>query len=261
MAVSVCSARARHAAQAVASPCGGYGGGYGYGGYSTAYTASVAGYGYGGGCGGCGSYEQLPELSPQYYHVNQGPTYTGPGNFAPVPTYRENAPYGYGYGSGYGYGGGGYYGGAAVSYAPRPYYRPWRARVGYGYGVRSGYRYGGYGVGRGYGIGRGYGVGIGRGYGARYGMGYAVRSTAMALAAATAGGMRGFGVGVGRGYRARECAASDCVPTMSVVKMTGRRGACRIAHSASGSTFDAVSPSGRAGWRRYRAPAPRRWRR
>jgi hypothetical protein len=73
--------------------CGGYGGGYGYGGYSTAYTASVAGYGYGGGCGGCASVEQLPELSPQYYHVNQGPTYTGPGNFAPVPTYRENAQF------------------------------------------------------------------------------------------------------------------------------------------------------------------------
>src|SRR3954454_24972788 len=114
------------------SPCGGYGGGYGYGGYSTAWSAGVAGYGYGGGCGGCGSYEQLPELSPQYYHVNQGPTYTGPGNFAPVPTYRENAQYGWGYGGGYdggyGYGGGGYYGGAAVGVG-RPYYRPWRARV------------------------------------------------------------------------------------------------------------------------------------
>ena len=152
----VCSARARHAARPVVSPCGGYGAGYGYGGYSTAYTASVAGYGhgYGGGCGGCGSVEALPELSPQYYHVNQGPTYTGPGNYAPMPTYRENAQYGWGYGGnnggGYGYGGGGYYGGAAVGYG-RPYYRPWRARVGYGYGVRSGYRYGGYGVGRGYG--------------------------------------------------------------------------------------------------------------
>jgi hypothetical protein len=28
---------------------------------------------------------------PQYYYVNQGPTYTGPGNFAPYPTYRESA--------------------------------------------------------------------------------------------------------------------------------------------------------------------------
>jgi hypothetical protein len=175
------------------SSCGGYGGGYGYGGYSTAYTASVAGYGYGGGCGGCGSVEALPELSPQYYHVNQGPTYTGPGNFAPVPTYRENAQYGWG-GGGYGggYGGGGYYGGAAVSYAPRPYYRPWR--VGYGYGVRSGYRYGGYGVGRGYGIGRGYGVGLGRGYGVRHGMGYGGHRYGVA---------RGYGVGRGYGHGMR----------------------------------------------------------
>src|SRR5882757_9681753 len=86
------------------SSCGGYGGGYGYGGYGTAYTASVAGYGYGGGygygygggCGGCASVEQLPELSPQYYHVNQGPAYSGPGNYAPMPTYRENAQYGWG---------------------------------------------------------------------------------------------------------------------------------------------------------------------
>jgi hypothetical protein len=166
------------------SSCGGYGGGYGYGGYSTAYSASVAGYGYGGGCGGCGSVEQLPELSPQYYHVNQGPTYTGPGNYAPMPTYRENAQYGWGYGGGYGYGG------AAVSYAPRPYYRPWRARVGYGYGVRSGYRYGGYGVGR------GYGVGIGRGYGARTGMGYGGHRYGVARA----GGMRGYGHVGGRRY-------------------------------------------------------------
>jgi hypothetical protein len=169
--------------------CGGYGGGYGYGGYSTAYSANVAGYGYGGGCGGCGSVEQLPELSPQYYHVNQGPAYTGPGNYAPMPTYRENAQYGWGDGGGYGYGGGGYYGGAAIGYG-RPYARPWRG-VGYGYGVRSGYRYGGYGVGR------GYGVGIGRGYGARYGMGY---GGGHRYGVARAGGMRGYGHVGGRRY-------------------------------------------------------------
>ena len=29
--------------------------------------------------------------SPQYYWVNQGPTYTGPGAFAPVPVYQERA--------------------------------------------------------------------------------------------------------------------------------------------------------------------------
>jgi hypothetical protein len=27
----------------------------------------------------------------QYYYVNQGPTYSGPGMFAPYPTYQENA--------------------------------------------------------------------------------------------------------------------------------------------------------------------------
>ncbi len=27
----------------------------------------------------------------QYYYVNQGPTYSGPGNFAPYPTYQESA--------------------------------------------------------------------------------------------------------------------------------------------------------------------------
>ena len=54
---------------------------------------------------------RLPELSPQYYHVNQGPTYTGPGNYAPMPTYRENAQYGWGYGGGIGWRHG-WYGGA-----------------------------------------------------------------------------------------------------------------------------------------------------
>ena len=32
-----------------------------------------------------------PHQVQQYYYVNQGPTYTGPGNFAPYPTYREGA--------------------------------------------------------------------------------------------------------------------------------------------------------------------------
>jgi hypothetical protein len=42
------------------------------------------------GCGGW-AYERLPDPVRQYYFVNQGPTYTGPGNFAPLPTYREGA--------------------------------------------------------------------------------------------------------------------------------------------------------------------------
>ena len=74
------------------------------------------------GCGGWG-YERLadPEqqyasapVHHQYYYVNQGPTYSGPGDFAPVPTYRESGwrgyshrPHRYGYATrryeGYGY--------------------------------------------------------------------------------------------------------------------------------------------------------------
>ena len=56
------------------------------------------------GCGGCNiatawSYEHLAEPETQYYYVNQGPTFSGPGMFAPYPTYQENAlpAYGYGY--------------------------------------------------------------------------------------------------------------------------------------------------------------------
>jgi hypothetical protein len=37
------------------------------------YTSGYAG-GCGGGCGGGVAYERLPELSPQSYYVNQGPT-------------------------------------------------------------------------------------------------------------------------------------------------------------------------------------------
>lgn len=54
--------------------------------YTYAYT----------GCGACGgwAFERLAEPSTQYYYVNQGPTYTGPGAFAPYPTYYEgSAPY------------------------------------------------------------------------------------------------------------------------------------------------------------------------
>jgi hypothetical protein len=42
------------------------------------------------GCGGWAR-ERLPDPVRQYYYVNQGPTYTGPGNWAPVPTYQESA--------------------------------------------------------------------------------------------------------------------------------------------------------------------------
>jgi hypothetical protein len=61
------------------------------------YAASVAAY---AGCNSCGGWvrERLPDPEQQYYYVNQGPTYTGPGNWAPRPVYREGAISGYGYG-------------------------------------------------------------------------------------------------------------------------------------------------------------------
>jgi hypothetical protein len=86
---------------AYASPCAqAYGPAYGY-------------Y----GC--CSTYERLPDPElqyhsvsrrPQYYYVNQGPTYTGPGDFAPYPIYQEAAI------SDWGYGG----------YRVRPHLRAWR---------------------------------------------------------------------------------------------------------------------------------------
>jgi hypothetical protein len=72
------------------------------------YVAPVASfsYGYVNGCGtGCGwTTARLADPATQYYYVNQGPTYTGPGAWAPQPTYYEpsvsgwssySRPYGY----------------------------------------------------------------------------------------------------------------------------------------------------------------------
>jgi hypothetical protein len=54
---------------------------------------------------GCWAFERLSDPAQQYYsnrvqqyyYVNQGPTYTGPGAFAPYPTFREGAVSGLGY--------------------------------------------------------------------------------------------------------------------------------------------------------------------
>lgn len=85
------------------------------------------------GCGGWAR-ERLPDPVHQYYYVNQGPTYSGPGNWAPRPVYQETS----------------------VSYG-RPYYDGYRARphYGYRYSVRPSVRYGyapryGYGPRHGY---------------------------------------------------------------------------------------------------------------
>ncbi len=110
--------------------------------YEQAYTYAPA-Y---GGCGGCGTavtgwgYDHLAEPSTQYYYVNQGPTYSGPGAFAPEPTYQEDAaPTYYGYGYRHHYRPYGYH----YGYAPRHY--------GYAHHYRYfphhwGYRYGGEGT-------------------------------------------------------------------------------------------------------------------
>jgi hypothetical protein len=157
-------------------PCGGYGS-YGYGagcgtglgcgnGFGYNYNRGYgydAGYGYG--------YEHLPDpsagfsyQSPQYYYVNQGPTYTGPGNWAPLPTYQERAvrgwqayrqPYYYGYNGGpYANASHHYYDGAPGVSGPVVYsyrwgrryqahtrYRPHRGPK-YYYAARPGARYG-----------------------------------------------------------------------------------------------------------------------
>ena len=91
-------------------------------------------------------FEHLPDpanlhvrapAEPRYYYVNQGPAYyTGPGMYAPVPTYQERAVtgwHGYDYGYYYGYNGGPYgdatshyYDGMPAAPGPMVYrYGPW----------------------------------------------------------------------------------------------------------------------------------------
>jgi hypothetical protein len=113
---------------------------------------------------GCGwAKERLPDPVHQYYYADQGPSYDGPGNFAPLPTYQESAvsgwgayrhhPYHYGYDGGryanatnHYYDGAGIEGPALYSYRSHPHFRPWRAHTGYYHaphmGYHSGYRYG-----------------------------------------------------------------------------------------------------------------------
>jgi hypothetical protein len=138
----------------VLNPCGG---GLFQSGYNYNYGPRAA-YGYNGyagcgvvaggcgvvatGCGavttGCGGYatERLPDpTGPQYYYVNQGPTYTGPGNYAPAPVYQERTVTGWQ----------GYEEEAPAVYTvPRRHYRPYRAGPSYHYGYRPAYRHYGY---------------------------------------------------------------------------------------------------------------------
>ncbi|MDB5615915.1 hypothetical protein [Tardiphaga sp.] len=108
--------------QAYVSPCG-----------------PTAGYGYAGGA----SYERLPDPS-RYFYADRGPSFSGPGNYAPVPTYQETAlsgPRGYGRPN-YGYYDGGPYSNATnhYSYAEPAYRAP--AVYSYRPRVRPSYRYG-----------------------------------------------------------------------------------------------------------------------
>lgn len=114
------------------------------------YVAPVAAY---SGCNtGCGwAHERLPDPVHQYYYVNQGPTYTGPGNWAPRPVYQEDAlP-------------------AWSGYRHRSHYDSYRARphYGYRYSVRPSVRYG-YAPRRGYMMPR-YSMHQGMRYGMRHG--------------------------------------------------------------------------------------------
>ena len=83
------------ASAAPASACGGC---WGCGYASPCATTYVQPY-YGCASGCWAAFERLPDpdvqyhsahaARSQYYYVNQGPTYTGPGAFAPYPFYQE----------------------------------------------------------------------------------------------------------------------------------------------------------------------------
>lgn len=124
-------------AQSYASPCAqGYGQNYGYG---QSYGAS---------------YQQLPDPAHQYYYVNQGPTFSGPGNFAPTQFYQETSTPGW---TGYERGDGDFDGGpysrsnygtsyaqpyrhAALEYSYQPRVRPHSDGYSHrGYAPRYGY--------------------------------------------------------------------------------------------------------------------------
>jgi hypothetical protein len=96
-----------------------------------AYVAPVQTYSYSGcnPCGGWGQerladpeaeYAAPQQYAPQYYYVNQGPTYSGPGDWAPRPVYRERGISGW---NGY----------SRPYYHHRSYhhYRPWYPRTSY----------------------------------------------------------------------------------------------------------------------------------
>jgi len=145
-------------AASVAPAMAGGGGFFGAGGcspcgqaYASPYASYGGSYSYGYGYAGVAAYERLPDPS-RYYYVNQGPSFSGPGNYAPVPTYQETAlsgPRGYDRPN-YGYYDGGPYGNAInhTSWAEPAYRGPAiysyqsRTRPSYRHGYRMQPRYG-----------------------------------------------------------------------------------------------------------------------
>jgi hypothetical protein len=122
-------------------------------------SCSPCGQSYASPCGGWAAHERLPDPVQQYYYVDKGPSYTGPGDFAPYPTYQESAvsgwdayrhrPYYYGYDGGryadaihHRYDGAGLDGPVVYSYPTHPHFRPSRSHRGYGYQHRASVRYG-----------------------------------------------------------------------------------------------------------------------
>jgi hypothetical protein len=98
--------------------------GYSACGQTYAPPVAYAPTGYSGCTTGCNTgwaFAHLSEPDTQYYYVNQGPTYTGPGAFAPAPTYQESALSG------------------SEGYRVKPYY------YGYRWHHRHPYHWGGYG--------------------------------------------------------------------------------------------------------------------
>jgi len=99
------------------------------------YTPPVVNTGCNTGCGW--AYERLadpasqyyPEPAHQYYYVNQGPTYTGPGAFAPYQTYQEAAVSGWSAYRHHPH----YYDGAGYRWHHSFHYRPWHHSYRYGY--------------------------------------------------------------------------------------------------------------------------------
>jgi hypothetical protein len=105
----------------------------------------------GGGYSGGWATERLAAPEQQYYYVNQGPTYTGPGSYAPARVYEEGSVsggygyarpyYGYRHHHHYGYGGYRQHYGYRAHYGYR-HYRPYAPRLSYYPSPRMGYHHG-----------------------------------------------------------------------------------------------------------------------